>query len=124
MSKIGILLIDHGSRLHEANALLHDVAHLVETVSGGAVLVSPAHMELAEHAIEQGFADCVRRGATEVVAVPYMLSPGRHSTRDIPRLVAEAASRFPSASWRVSAPLGVDKRLAQVVLDRAESTID
>ena len=52
-------------------------------------------MELAEPSIAEGFADCVRAGATEVVAFPYMLSPGKHVTRDIPRLVAEAARGVP-----------------------------
>jgi antibiotic biosynthesis monooxygenase (ABM) superfamily enzyme len=52
-------------------------------------------MELADPSIADGFAACVAAGATEVVAFPYMLTPGKHSVRDIPRLVAEAAARFP-----------------------------
>jgi uroporphyrin-III C-methyltransferase len=114
-----ILLIDHGSRLYEANAMLHDVAALVAETAGVDTIVQPAHMELAEPTIAQGFATCVERGAREIVAVPYMLSPGRHSTQDIPRLVAEAAAPFPNLEWRVADALGVDDRLAHLVLDRA-----
>jgi len=113
-----ILLIDHGSRRHSANAMLHDVAALVESLSGEAVIVEPAHMELAEPSIEAGYAACVARGATEIVAVPYMLAPGRHSTEDIPRLVAVASSRY-TVPYRVAAPLGLHAGLAEIVLERA-----
>src|SRR4051812_1630627 len=90
-----ILLIDHGSKREEANEMLACVRGMVQQQAGQDVLVGYAHMELAEPTIEQGIAECVRRGATEIIAFPYMLSPGKHSTRDIPRLVAEAAGKFP-----------------------------
>ena len=113
-----ILLIDHGSRIAEANDMLDDVAALIASTSPDTI-VQPAHMELAEPTIAQGFATCVQRGAREVVAVPYMLSSGRHSTQDIPRFVGEAAAPFPHITWRVADALGVDDRLAHLVLDRA-----
>jgi sirohydrochlorin ferrochelatase len=112
------LLIDHGSRREAANAMLHEVAALVEHVAGGGVIVVPAHMELAEPSIASGFAACVARGATEVIAVPYMLSPGRHSTEDIPALVAQAAARH-TVPYSVAKALGVHRALAEVVLERA-----
>jgi uroporphyrin-III C-methyltransferase len=113
-----VLLIDHGSRVPESNAMLHQVASLAQRESW---IVEPAHMELASPTIAEGFAACVQRGATEVVAVPYMLSPGRHSTRDVPRLVAEAAAPYPDVRYRVAAPLGVDERLASLIIDRASA---
>jgi sirohydrochlorin ferrochelatase len=76
-------------------------------------------MELAEPSIAQGVAECVRSGATEVIAFPYMLSPGKHVTRDIPRLVAEAAKDFPQVSCRVTPAFGVNEKLAEVIALRA-----
>ncbi|MDQ4079170.1 MAG: cobalamin biosynthesis protein CbiX [Gemmatimonadota bacterium] len=113
-----ILLIDHGSVRAEANDMLESVAALVRQVAGGGVIVQAAHMELAEPSIEQGFRRCVEKGATEIVAFPYMLSPGRHSTRDIPRLVSEAAAAFPGVSFRVTDAFGLHEKLAEVVLER------
>lgn len=113
-----ILLIDHGSRLDSANAMLAEVAALVQAAVGDTVAVQFAHMELAPPDIAAGFAACVAAGATEVVAHPYMLAPGRHATADIPRLVAAAASVYPHVRYQVSAPLGVHPLLAQVVLER------
>src|SRR5205814_6816115 len=103
-----VLLIDHGSRIAESNSMLREVASLAQRDRW---IVEPAHMELASPTIAEGFAACVQRGATEIVAVPYMLSPGRHSTRDVPRLVAEAAMPYPDVRYSVAAPLGVDERL-------------
>mgnify|MGYP001546974103 FL=1 len=64
-------------------------------------------------------ASCVAAGATEVVVFPYMLSPGKHSTRDIPRMAAEAAAAFPSVKVTVTPAFGVHDKLAEVVLERA-----
>jgi sirohydrochlorin ferrochelatase len=99
--------------------MLACVAHLLQHMVGDDVLVRHAHMELAEPSIADGFATCVRDGATDVVAFPYMLSPGKHSTRDIPRLVAEAAAAHPHVTYRVTEAFGVSAQLAEVVALRA-----
>jgi sirohydrochlorin ferrochelatase len=114
-----VLLIDHGSRLDQANEMLACVANLVQDMAGDGVIVRHAHMELAEPTIAQGFADCVEAGADEVIAFPYMLSPGRHSTRDIPRMIGEAAVAHPGVRFRVTPAFGVHEMLAAVVLSRA-----
>jgi sirohydrochlorin ferrochelatase len=114
-----ILLIDHGSVKPEANHMVSCMANLLQHVVGGQVLVRHAHMELAEPSIGAGFADCVRAGATEVIAFPYMLSPGKHVTRDVPRLVAEAARGFPGTAYRVTDAFGVHEKLAELIALRA-----
>ena len=114
-----ILLIDHGSKREEANEMLACVRGMVQEQAGRDVLVGYAHMELAEPTIAQGIAECVKRGATEVVAFPYMLSPGKHSTRDIPRMIDEAAKEFPGVKFSVTPAFGVHEKLGEVVLERA-----
>ena len=116
--KIGLLLVDHGSRFQEANDMLADVAAMVRRLSGRHC-VHHAHMELAEPTISQGFETCVREGATAVVVHPYFLSPGRHSTSDIPRMVAEAAKAFPGVAYCVTEPLGLHYKICEVILERA-----
>lgn len=114
-----ILLIDHGSVQPAANAMLADVAALVQRLAGPGVIVRYAHMELAEPTIAQGVAACASAGATELVAFPYMLSPGKHSTRDIPRMVGSAAAAFPGLTTTVTPAFGLHEKLAEVVLERA-----
>ena len=114
-----LLLIDHGSRRAEANDMLSCMAHLVQHMAGDDVIVRFAHMELAEPSIDAGVAACVDAGATEIIAFPYMLSPGRHATSDIPQLVAGAAARYPAVSVRVTPAFGVHERLGELILSRA-----
>lgn len=114
-----ILIVDHGSVRAEANNMLECVANLVQAMAGSEILVRFAHMELAEPLIPEGFAACVQAGATEVVVFPYMLSPGKHSTRDIPRMVAEAAAAFPGVAYSVTTAFGVHEKLGELILLRA-----
>ncbi|HTV47000.1 MAG TPA: CbiX/SirB N-terminal domain-containing protein [Phycisphaerae bacterium] len=114
---IGVILVDHGSKFPAANDMLNDVVELFRRISSYAV-VEPAHMELAQPDIAAAFAACVRQGATHVVVHPYFLSPGRHSTTDIPRLVQQAAAAHPGISFQVTQPLGLDQKIADVILQR------
>ena len=114
-----ILLIDHGSRRDEANEMMNCMANLVQAMAGADVVVRFAHMELAEPSISAGVQACVEAGATELIVFPYMLSPGKHSTGDIPRLVADAAASYPHVSVRVTSAFGVHEKLAELILGRA-----
>src|SRR5712671_1949500 len=114
-----ILLIDHGSRRDAANEMMDCMANLVQAMAGPAVVVRYAHMELAEPSIAAGVKQCIDAGATELVVFPYMLSPGKHSTGDIPRLVGEAAADFPSLDVRVTSAFGVHEKLAELILGRS-----
>jgi sirohydrochlorin ferrochelatase len=114
-----ILLIDHGSRLGPANEMMDCMSHLVQAMAGAGVLVRYAHMELAEPSIAVGVRQCVEAGATELIVFPYMLSPGKHSTGDIPRMVAAAAAEYPLLEVRVTSAFGVHEKLAELILARA-----
>ncbi len=114
-----ILLIDHGSRRDAANEMMDCMANLVQAMAGSDVIARYAHMELAEPSIEVGLRSCVEAGATEVICFPYMLSPGKHSTGDIPRMVAAAAVAYPALHVRVTNAFGVHERLAELILEKA-----
>jgi len=115
----GILIVDHGSIRDEANDMLRSMADLIQTMAGPDVVVRYGHMELAEPNIAAGFSSCVEAGATDVTVFPYMLSPGRHSTSDIPRMVAAVAGTYPQVSFSVTPAFGLHEKLAEVVLERA-----
>jgi sirohydrochlorin ferrochelatase len=117
-TRTALILVDHGSRFHEANDMLLEVVAMVKELSG-LERVYPAHMELAEPSIRQAFGRAVNEGATAVVVHPYFLSPGRHSTNDIPRMVEEAAQAFSGVEHCVTAPLGLHTKIGEVVLERA-----
>jgi len=112
-----ILLVDHGSVKREANEMLAEVAAMLRGLTD-VPIIRHAHMELAEPTIAQGIAACVQAGATDVTVHPYFLTPGRHVSTDIPRMVAEAAKHHSGVRVRVTAPLGLHEKICQVVLER------
>ena len=118
MQKTALLIVDHGSTRREANEMLGDVAEILRRLRPD-LIVHYAHMELAEPTIAQGFEQCVKDGAAEVIVHPYMLSPGRHATSDIPKMVADSAAHHMGVSFRVTEPLGLDDKIGEVVLRRA-----
>jgi sirohydrochlorin ferrochelatase len=123
MKKSALLLIDHGSTRDDANELLPKVARMVREMSDFEI-VCYAHMELAEPTIQQGFDACVAAGALEVIVHPYFLGPGRHSISDIPRMVAEAAARHSGVSYRITQPLGLDRKMGELLLQRVRESIN
>jgi sirohydrochlorin ferrochelatase len=114
---IGVIVVDHGSRREESNAMLLDVVVDFARASGLSV-VEPAHMELAEPSIATAFDRCVARGTTTVVVFPYFLLPGRHWNEDIPRLAAAAAQNHPGVRYLVTAPFGLHPLMAEVIGQR------
>jgi sirohydrochlorin ferrochelatase len=115
-----ILLVDHGSRRPEANAQLEALARRIRARIPDRV-VETAHLDVIEPSIPAGIDACVAAGAEDVMVHPFFLAPGLHTTRDIPRLVAEAAGRHPGLRVRISEPLGLHEKLVDVVLERIDA---
>lgn len=118
--KNGIVIVDHGSRRGESNAMLEEVARLFgERFRQMYDIVEPAHMELAEPSIGTAYAKCVERGATRIVVCPFFLGPGKHWTSDIPGITADAAAGFPQTEYHVAMPLGIDDLILELLAKRA-----
>ena len=118
--KRAILLVDHGSRLPDANAQLAKVADAVRArIPDESVEI--AHLEIVEPTIAQGIARCVESGAELIIVHPYFLGPGRHTQQSIPERVDEAARDHPDVTIRVSEPLGLHSGLIDALLDRVEA---
>ena len=115
--KRAILLVDHGSRVAEANQALEEVAAQLRARLPGR-LVCIAHLEIAKPSIGEGIEECVAAGATEIAVHPYFLTPGRHTSRDIPREVEAAAARHPGVRVRLTRALGPDPKLIDLIVER------
>lgn len=118
------LLIDHGSRRAAANELIGEIATLVRARLGEGAIVEGVHMELAAPSIAEGFARCVEQGATLVVAHPFMLTPGRHVSEDLPRLVAAAAAEHSGVKFVMAGPLGSHAGVIEAVVARCSAAVD
>jgi len=120
-----ILIVDHGSRSAASNRLLQTVVErFAARFADEFAIVEPAHMELAEPSIATAYAAAVKRGARSIVVCPFFLGPGKHWEEDIPRLARCAAADFPQTSFRISAPLGVDDLMLDLIYLRISDTLN
>lgn len=114
-----ILLIDHGSRRKAAHDQLLELAMRVSAASPGETIVEIAHMEIAEPSILTGFRKCCELGAGRVVAIPCLLSRGRHVAEDIPRLLEEAAEGM-KVPYVLAAPLVEHEGFIDLLISAAQ----
>lgn len=117
-----ILLVGHGSRNRESVTCLYDIASALQQEHGYAV-VEVAFLELCPPSIQEGFDACVRRGATQVLLLPYFLFPGGHVYKDLPDEVALAMRRHPGLSARLGEVLGYHPSLVRIVRERIEQSL-
>ncbi|KAL2622586.1 hypothetical protein R1flu_002791 [Riccia fluitans] len=115
----GIVIVDHGSRRAQSNAMLHEFVKLYKERTGRSV-VEAAHMELANPTISDAFDRCVEQGASRIIISPYFLFPGRHWDKDIPSIAAEAAKKHRNIPYIVTAPIGLHEQMVTVISDRME----
>jgi len=121
--KMAVVIVDHGSRRAEANALLHDVVESFQTKSR-IDIVEPAHMEIQTPSIADALRACVAQGAEHVVISPFFLSPGRHSQQDIPMLVKEAILKFQmEISYTIADPIGRDPLIVDILQQQINSVL-
>lgn len=93
--RVGVLLIDHGSRNEASNERLRELARLYQSYSsnGGkhVMVVQAAHMEIANPSIPEGLKTLLDQQVDEIICHPYFLSAnGRHVSEDIPTIINDA----------------------------------
>ncbi|GLC71682.1 hypothetical protein PLESTF_001149000 [Pleodorina starrii] len=120
--KVGVVIVDHGSRKKASNDMLVEFGDLYGKVTGQEI-VEIAHMEIASPSIEDAVGRCAARGARTVVIAPYFLSRGRHIQEDIPALVAEAQSRHPGLTCVIADPIGIDALMVQLISNRVAAAL-
>ena len=116
-----LLLIAHGSRVQASNdeiAALTD--RLRDHLKGRFDHVACAFLELADPDIPDGIDRCVAAGATEIVALPYFLSAGRHITEDIPREIAKRNP--PGVRIHLADYIGIADGMTELLLQHCNTT--
>ena len=113
----GVLIIAHGSRAKETESALEAVLAMVKSKLPD-VIVECAYMEFSDKTVEKGIAELAAKGVTEIKAVPYFLFMGIHMKEDIPEIIAECGENFPNIKITIGSHLGVDERLADILVDR------
>jgi precorrin-8X/cobalt-precorrin-8 methylmutase len=117
-----VLVIAHGSRLKAANEDLYGVVRWLRATDRWDV-VGPCFLQFEEPNLGQAVEQVISQGAKRMVLVPFLLFPGNHMQRDIPEEVEALRKRYPHVEILLTRHLGIDERLAQMVIERIESTL-
>lgn len=112
-----LLLIGHGSRVAEGNDQFVAMVERVRAAAGGR-MVEHCFIELAEPDIPTGIANCVARGAREVVVLPINLFAAGHAKVEIPGYLAAAQEQYPEVTFRYGRVFGIDPVLIRVLRER------
>jgi sirohydrochlorin ferrochelatase len=127
--RTAVLLIAHGSREPSANDDLHALAERLAGTGENPIVVA-CFLELAEPDIPTGGEQCVARGATRVLMIPYFLSAGVHLRRDLTAAREELERAHPGVAFDLGPALGPHPLLDELVsariheLERADSRSD
>jgi sirohydrochlorin ferrochelatase len=107
----------HGSRIPEANNAVSEIASMVKEMTGFDI-VEISFRENYSPDIQKGIDACVGRGAARILLVPYFLYLGAHVLQDLPEEIEEARQRHPGVEMMMGRPLGVHRKLAEIVAER------
>lgn len=113
----GVLIVAHGSRAIETQEAMEKIAAMVRTKLPDEV-IEVAYMEFCEKTIEKGLQLLVDNGAKEINVVPYFLFDGIHIREDIPEELEKFKSTHSDVTITMGKTLGVDERLADILVDR------
>ncbi|MFP3282557.1 MAG: CbiX/SirB N-terminal domain-containing protein [Nitrososphaeria archaeon] len=119
---MGILLALHGSKDPSWSKVAEGYRRLL---SGHFELVEVGYLEYNSPSLREALEALVSKGADGVVVVPLFISLGTHLKKDFPRTLgltggyAELNGR--KVAVKIADPIGVDARVAEVLVERARS---
>jgi sirohydrochlorin cobaltochelatase len=120
MNEEVIILLGHGSRRMEANNILKSITKIIKP-KFLKENIEYAFLELAEPNIKDVLEKCIKNGAKLIYVIPYFLYSGNHVSRDIPEILNEYSDKYPAVKIKLGNYLGIDERLAELVMERIEA---
>lgn len=131
MTKHGLLIIGHGSRLEYGKELINETAKMIAEKTDEYTIIT-CSMEFNEPNVEEGLAEMRKKDIDYLVAIPMFLAKGIHVLHDIPEILGlsegEFRGEFALADGRniplvYANPLGSDPLLANLMLKNAETAV-
>jgi sirohydrochlorin cobaltochelatase len=117
-----LLLVGHGTR---SAAGVAEFTRFVARVcaQGRAGAVAGGFIEMSRPSVADAVARLAAGGASEIVAVPLVLTAASHGKGDIPAALARELARHPGLSCRYGRPLGPHPALQDLLADRIGSVL-
>lgn len=112
-----VLYIAHGSRLREAIEQV-DAFMKKSMVEIKVPIQEYCFLEWARPTLQDGVVTCIKRGATKIAVIPFLLLLAGHAKHDIPRELKRLQAQFPQIEIRYGQPLGVHNAIIDIIVER------
>ncbi|MCU0631603.1 MAG: sirohydrochlorin nickelochelatase [Methanolinea sp.] len=130
MSKKGLLLVGHGSKLPYNKDLVENTARLIAGKYPG-FIVKCGFMNMNSPSIEETMAEFQKEAIDVLVVVPLFLAKGVHIVKDIPAVIGLEEGKnkgFFTLNGRTipllyADPIGSDPLLAELMVKNAERAL-
>jgi sirohydrochlorin ferrochelatase len=141
-TKIGVLLVGHGSRLPYGKDVVSQIAEMYR--EDQEFIVEVGFMNMSKPSIPEAITILADKGAEKIIVTPVFLAHGVHTTEDIPRILGlnnghdetpahshphshshdhEEVAIYFKGEIIYTEPLGADKRIADIVKDRVNDAL-
>ncbi len=111
------LVIAHGSRKDSTNDMFFEILEMVKEMSPD-THVEGAFISFSDIDIESSLEKLVNMGSTEIDIIPYLLFAGDHFNSTIPEKTEQFMKNHKDVKVNYKKSLGVDRRLAEILVDR------
>ncbi len=114
-----VLVVAHGSKKTQQNDVLYEIINMVrQNLNSEEYFVEGTFISFKEMNIEFKLKEVIEKGATEIIIVPYLLFAGNYVKNIIPTKIDRFMESYPNIKILYKESLGVDKRLAEIIVDR------
>ncbi|MEW6081713.1 MAG: CbiX/SirB N-terminal domain-containing protein [Bacillota bacterium] len=124
MRDLAVVVLGHGSRATkpEANDAIEELGRMVGDLLDLPTAVAFLNRDSGRKGMEEACHEAVRQGQSTLVILPLFLAGGVHVTEDIPAMVQEVEASL-GCRCLVARPIGADRGLAKVIVERAREVI-
>jgi sirohydrochlorin cobaltochelatase len=112
-----LLAIGHGTRNNRGRQTFLDFVETYQQLDTSRPVI-PCFLELTEPTIQQGVANCVDRGFTEITALPILLFAARHNKFDVTNELDRAKAPYPQLNFSYGRHFGITPQIMQLWRDR------
>jgi precorrin-8X/cobalt-precorrin-8 methylmutase len=121
--KTGVIVLAHGSKVRTGNEGLFTIVEMLRAM-GKWDMVEPGFLQLAKPGLTEVVEVLVDRGAKRVVVMPLLLFSGNHVLKDIPEEIDIERKKFPDVEFCYAKNIGADERIAMIVSDRVDESVN
>lgn len=119
-ARVGLVVISRGSRAAEADAGLRTVTALAAERLG-ITIVSQAQAEIGQPRLPEAVRTVVAAGAAAVAVQPYLVFPGSVLLDTVRPALEVVKQEYPAVPVALTRILGIDERMLDLALARAEA---